>query len=131
MVERYKRGQRFYALSTSLVVLGGPQRIGIGEYYTVVPTSDGVLDLGGYGGKVIVKRGKSRVIHGASMQVAMKPGEIWTEKEMQYFMRYYPHSNRYAEVIVQECPSCGIDEMIFYGEDYICAWCREMLEDDL
>ena len=29
------------------------------------------------------------------------------------------------------CPNCGIDDMLFYFDDYICAWCREMLEDGL
>lgn len=29
------------------------------------------------------------------------------------------------------CPGCEIEEMIFYEGDYICAWCREVFEDDL
>lgn len=27
-----------------------------------------------------------------------------------------------------DCPNCGIEDMLFYFDDYICAWCREMLE---
>lgn len=27
------------------------------------------------------------------------------------------------------CPECDEPEMIYYNEDYICAWCREHLED--
>jgi hypothetical protein len=32
-------------------------------------------------------------------------------------------------IVYAECPNCEIEEMIFYYEDYICAWCREKLED--
>lgn len=33
-----------------------------------------------------------------------------------------------SEVIMADCPNCD-EEMIFYAEDYICAWCREHLEE--
>jgi hypothetical protein len=35
---------------------------------------------------------------------------------------------RPANVIENWCPECEEDEMIFYSGDYICAWCREHLE---
>jgi hypothetical protein len=32
-------------------------------------------------------------------------------------------------VIENWCPNCEEEDMIFYSEDYICAWCREHLEE--
>jgi hypothetical protein len=36
--------------------------------------------------------------------------------------------DKYSGVIEATCPNCDIEDMIFYSEDYICAWCREMLD---
>lgn len=34
----------------------------------------------------------------------------------------------YSKVLMAQCPNCD-EEMIFYYDDYICAWCREHLEE--
>lgn len=35
----------------------------------------------------------------------------------------------YSGVIENYCSECDEDEMVFYEGDYLCAWCREHLED--
>lgn len=35
----------------------------------------------------------------------------------------------WADIPTAHCPQCEIEEMIFYEGDYICAWCREKLEE--
>lgn len=35
----------------------------------------------------------------------------------------------HSDVPHGHCPECDEGEMIFYEGDYICAWCREHLED--
>lgn len=37
----------------------------------------------------------------------------------------------YQGIPIADCPECGIEAMIFYEGDYICAWCREQLEDGI
>lgn len=35
---------------------------------------------------------------------------------------------RLSNVLYADCPECEEPEAIFYEGDYICAWCREMME---
>lgn len=42
----------------------------------------------------------------------------------------WQYNARHGRVVVAHCPECDEPDMIFYGEDYICAWCREHLEDE-
>jgi hypothetical protein len=36
---------------------------------------------------------------------------------------------RCSHVPIGFCPECEDDDSIFYGEDYICAFCRDRLDD--
>jgi hypothetical protein len=38
-------------------------------------------------------------------------------------------ADRYAGIVIAECPECEEPDSIFYSGDYICAWCREKLEE--
>lgn len=56
---------------------------------------------------------------------------LWTEHAIQIARKEIARqgwTGAYGSVIENWCPECEIDDMIFYGEDYICAWCREQLE---
>lgn len=85
-------------------LLGGPTVIYRREYYTVEYL---------------------RVING----LAIGTTHLMTATQIQGYA--YIHSEwvgDYSGIVSQDCPSCDNDAMIFYGGDYICAWCREMLE---
>jgi hypothetical protein len=61
--------------------------------------------------------------------------KVWCEADMHQcadnaFLDLARHCYKVklSNVITAECPSCEEDDMIFYEGDYLCAWCREMLE---
>jgi hypothetical protein len=46
-----------------------------------------------------------------------------------WLMRYSGHQPiDSSDIIYADCPECEEPESIFYAGDYICAWCREMME---
>lgn len=40
-------------------------------------------------------------------------------------------ADAYDGVLTADCPECGIEAMVFYEGDYICAWCREQMEESI
>lgn len=81
-------------------IIGGPTVISRRSYWTVSVDSE-------------------------SQQYTKSPTQVWANADMTVFA----HTHSYG-VIYAECPSCENGDMIFYGGDYICAWCREILEDN-
>lgn len=126
------------------VVLGGPTKMGVSyarrvayamdAYYTVLALDDGLLDSSGYGGRPVkLKQGETTLLPEAFI-TDHRVSLVWTELGIQTQIQRIKNvqawdSSGYPGIPVQDCPNCEIDEMIFYEGDYICAWCREMLEE--
>ncbi len=52
---------------------------------------------------------------------------VWPESEL-LLTDHHPFA---IDIPIAECPSCEVDEMYFYEGDYVCAWCREVLEEKI
>lgn len=120
---KYRRGELLTLRDQELVVqvLGGPNVL-ISRYasvavYTVrIVVSVGVVVLPG---RVFQsKTGESKVLLHADLDCFDPIGTGPVQDPL-----------RYKGVIEAHCPNCDEPDMIFYSEDYICAWCREHLED--
>ncbi len=115
--------KRDYPHNTLGVILGGPTTISAWNddirLWTVL-TSDGKT-------KVWAESELRRVppLWKSTQKVAISA----LHRAMEEYERRI-HTRVYSNVIEQDCPSCDNDEMIFYEGDYICAWCREMIERD-
>lgn len=62
--------------------------------------------------------------------------QAWTNNEIDQLrplgrQTIWSGKGKPSNIIYGECPSCDEDESIFYEGDYICAWCREHLEDGI
>lgn len=114
MASGYLRGSLFRDVDNGrsrIQVLGGPTFICGTAWYTVIlhdgaellwpPQEDGVTLLWSQ----------------RYLDVCDFIGVARVEKDREPFI-----------VPVGHCPECDEPDMIFYNEDYICAWCREHLE---
>jgi hypothetical protein len=115
--KEYQRGAVFRSPIGGVVVLGGPNRLCHDDYYTVKLLADMV----GYD-----HLGNPKVMHVA--------GKTFLTTLYDGFAGYNPKlagASLSRNVIYGYCPECDEDEMIFYEGDYICAWCREHLEEEI
>lgn len=108
--------------AATMTILGGPNYIQGASLWTIRWNEDATYQaLDPFGGGWITKvrkAGETRVFTAFSLH------NDGYRKQGQN-----PEIVPYANVITNWCPNCEIDDMIFYSEDYICAWCREMLEE--
>jgi len=114
----FKRGDIciLAARVAEVVVLGGPTKIAGSEHYTIRYREDVIgFDF----------TGTQRVLHHEG-DTTVVPGH-WLS--FGYYDANYKTRGKY-NVIYGFCPECDEPDMIFYEGDYICAWCREHLEED-
>lgn len=106
------RGTVFESAGMVVQVLGGPVIISRQNFYTV------------------------RILKSWSSLPTLAPGRTllesgsilygWMPRGMQpVILRKDP----YRFIPYGTCSECDEEEMIFYEGDYICAWCREKLEE--
>lgn len=92
-------------------ILGGPVFI-CGEYFYTIR----IIDASGSTGR-IVKVGDTTLFPLLSLKRCLGVQPI------------LPTQDPYRLIPYGTCAECAEDEMIFYEGDYICAWCREKLEE--
>lgn len=102
-------------------VIGGPNQIGSNQGWEVtlwtVLTEEGKTEVWSTNGGYIGRRGMERVRDSLISQKAIED------------VRYHLNGRKdNGAVIYKYCCSCE-EEMIFYSDDFICAWCREKFED--
>lgn len=118
----YKRGDVFHDnWELKVVVLGGPQKYwGMGDYYTVRYLEDKVgLDI----------HGRKKIVHakGSTTLMTLAGGQyLYNDPHAAGSSPPSPYT-----VVYGHCGECDEDEMIFYNDDYICAWCREHFEESI
>lgn len=119
--------------AAKIVVLGGPTEICGINHYTCLAVEDGHCYMQSRGGRDLqVEAGQTYSIPGWFLS-DYRNELVWTELGIKAaqanIKRGLSLHERFGDVIQKWCPNCEIDEMIFYSEDYICAWCREMIEE--
>lgn len=116
----FERGEIFIDVwGLKVVVLGGPQRLYMMDYYTVRYLEDKVgTDIRG-NQKIVQPKGSTTLMPLHSSQ--------WRYSDME---AAGSNSAPYS-VVYGHCGECDEPDMIFYNDDYICAWCREHLEEEI
>ena len=118
--------------ASAIVVLSGPMNV-YGNYYTCLVLEDGLLDTSPYGGRLHQLRVGRTLLVPENFITANRSDHLWSERLISLAQKRIRETgsagHTHSDVIEKWCPNCEIDDMIFYSEDYICAWCREMLEE--
>lgn len=127
---KFKRGTQTAALpgNASFVVLGGPTVILSTYWYTAMCVTEGMCELSP--GRLLQGEvGVNYMIPSTYIVGKAQPLE-WTELAIRHAQKRFAQGldADYISIPVQDCPSCDIEKMIFYSGDYICSWCREMME---
>jgi hypothetical protein len=116
----HKVGDVFSWNGAEIEVIGGPNLI----ENRLVPMTGGTLTVGMT--LFTVRAGATDFILQTNRLVRVRAGETGV-------VRAYDldkiKGKRRRGVVEAHCPNCDEPDMIFYIEDYICAWCREHLED--
>lgn len=107
-----KRGEIYKIAGERYQILGGPTELYGRKHYTVKQMDDKVV-TDGFGNTRTYEKGKTRLARDDELTLLAGWESIRGD----------------SNVIYQDCPNCDIEQMIFYSGDYICAWCREKLED--
>lgn len=113
----HKVGDTYIWLGAQITVIGGPNLI----------KRDYSVSGGSWSAALFTVRAGDREFSLQTDRFIRIPAgqtRVVLSKDLDKLLRH-----RQRNVIEAFCPSCDEPDMIFYSEDYICAWCREHLED--